>query len=438
MPARAAPAAAPARRGQSGQAFIVAVLIAGVLGSMLVFNLAASSRDALESERKTAAALAQAKEGLIAYASGQDLGASWRPGELPCPDTDNDGQANTPCNTAASRIGRLPWKTLRLPDLRDGAGERLWYAVSSTFKNSTQTGILNSDTAGDYTVTGAAPASQVIALVIAPGASVGAQLRDAANQNIVSHYLEGGNENAAATLTFVSAQPGTAFNDRLLALTRDTFFPAVENRVAMEMRRNLGDYYTVNRYYPPAASFTGTTCAAGNYRGRLPISGCTLSGVTLPGLPLPAWFTPNNWHEVMVYGVAPRCTPEIITTTTTNWIIQSTDIGGCVFFFFFWLCPITTTTTSVNPATLNCGHTAAGPFLTVSGVGSMVESLLFTGGYGLAGQPRPCAQAAHCLEDAQNTDGAGYPGITDGADNYVYVRPQKSATNNDRLTVVRP
>jgi hypothetical protein len=31
----------------------------------------------------------------------------------------------------AERLGRLPWKTLGLPDLRDGDGERLWYAVSS-------------------------------------------------------------------------------------------------------------------------------------------------------------------------------------------------------------------------------------------------------------------------------------------------------------------
>ena len=32
--------------------------------------------------------------------------------------------------------GRLPWKTLAIPDLRDGAGERLWYAVSVRFKRN--------------------------------------------------------------------------------------------------------------------------------------------------------------------------------------------------------------------------------------------------------------------------------------------------------------
>jgi hypothetical protein len=36
------------------------------------------------------------------------------------------------------RLGRLPWKTLGVADLRDGYGERLWYAVSTKYK-----GLLN-------------------------------------------------------------------------------------------------------------------------------------------------------------------------------------------------------------------------------------------------------------------------------------------------------
>jgi hypothetical protein len=62
-----------------------------------------------------------------------------------------------------NRLGRLPWKTLRLPDLRDGAGERLWYAVGTNFKTNTRSdcdplspdpfsGCLNSDAKGTITV----------------------------------------------------------------------------------------------------------------------------------------------------------------------------------------------------------------------------------------------------------------------------------------------
>ena len=66
------------------------------------------------------------------------------PGYLPCPDPDDDGWAESTCGSLArhlgqaERLGRLPWKTLGLPDLRDGRGERLWYAVSTRYK-----GLLN-------------------------------------------------------------------------------------------------------------------------------------------------------------------------------------------------------------------------------------------------------------------------------------------------------
>ena len=89
-------------------------------------------------------ALAQAREALVAYAADRDINAWVGPGYLPCPDLDDDGWAEATCGSQggdtgqAQRLGRLPWKTLGLPDLRDGHGERLWYAVSSKHK-----GLLN-------------------------------------------------------------------------------------------------------------------------------------------------------------------------------------------------------------------------------------------------------------------------------------------------------
>jgi hypothetical protein len=89
-------------------------------------------------------ALAQAREALVAYAAGRPISSWVGPGYLPCPDLDDDGWAESTCGSQSgdsgqeSRLGRLPWKTLGLPDLRDGYGERLWYAVSSKHK-----GLLN-------------------------------------------------------------------------------------------------------------------------------------------------------------------------------------------------------------------------------------------------------------------------------------------------------
>ena len=69
------------------------------------------------------------------------------PGYLPCPDLDDDGWAESTCGSQngdsgqAQRLGRLPWKTLGLADLRDGSGERLWYAVSSKYKGLLNCGV---------------------------------------------------------------------------------------------------------------------------------------------------------------------------------------------------------------------------------------------------------------------------------------------------------
>lgn len=103
-----------------------------------------SAGAAAQRHRATERALAQAREALISYAADRPIDARVGPGYLPCPDLDDDGWAESTCGSLsghvgqADRLGRLPWKTLGLPDLRDGHGERLWYAVSTRYK-----GLLN-------------------------------------------------------------------------------------------------------------------------------------------------------------------------------------------------------------------------------------------------------------------------------------------------------
>lgn len=130
----------PSQRG------FVAWLAAALLGAgallLVVLNAmpAASARREAASER----ALAQAREALVVHAAERPPVTGVGPGFLPCPDLDDDGWAEATCGSLAGdrgqaeRLGRLPWKTLGLPDLRDGHGERLWYAVSTRYK-----GLLN-------------------------------------------------------------------------------------------------------------------------------------------------------------------------------------------------------------------------------------------------------------------------------------------------------
>jgi len=172
---------------QAGAALMVVLFVlAAALSTWLLGRV--QRNDALARDAMSATALALAHEALIAYASSvaPDTAAK-RPGDLPCPDLNNDGSAELTCITADKRIGRLPWRTLDLPDLRDGSNERLWYALSGNFDRTTgnqcpipgETNCLNSDTPGTLTVRdtsgatihdGADGASGAVAVIIAPGA----------------------------------------------------------------------------------------------------------------------------------------------------------------------------------------------------------------------------------------------------------------------------
>lgn len=129
------------RTREAGMSLVLAALAFFVAGALLLLHAGASPA---RRDEVTARALGQAREALLAYAADRPVGSVVGPGFLPCPDLDDDGWAEPVCGSLAGdrgqeeRLGRLPWKTLGLADLRDGHGERLWYAVSTRYK-----GLLN-------------------------------------------------------------------------------------------------------------------------------------------------------------------------------------------------------------------------------------------------------------------------------------------------------
>jgi type II secretory pathway pseudopilin PulG len=151
-------------RNQQGVALIILLALLGIVAIAVLLTIVRGSAEAVEREKRTTEALAKAREALIAYAvSVQPDTSAKRPGDLPCPDLDNDGDTTLPeatCNTPTQRIGRLPWKKLGIGDLRDGNGERLWYALSTKFQRTTVNqcpavggaGCLNSEAPGTITV----------------------------------------------------------------------------------------------------------------------------------------------------------------------------------------------------------------------------------------------------------------------------------------------
>jgi hypothetical protein len=271
------------RNAQAGFSVMLAlVIIALAVGSLAVTFLSTFGTKA-RSDRVTEAALAKAKDALIAYAaSNAAMKNLTRYGALPCPDATNDGYYKPIDDTTGSNcklwVGRLPWATLGLDDLRDGSGERLWYAISPSFQpNPLGTGVLplNSDTPGQLTVTGIAPDTNVVAVIFAPGNPVGTQSRAPASVNDPLQYLEG--TNATSTTNFLAAEATTTFNDRLITIRPAEIFRLIEKQVGPALRPLLTQYYTDWGRYPFAVPFGDPSTsnfrgAINTYEGLLPVT----------------------------------------------------------------------------------------------------------------------------------------------------------------------
>jgi hypothetical protein len=358
---------------ERGAALIVLLFLLGIGAAAVFVTHYSPASINNQTDKATAAVLAEARDALI----GRAASASNRPGSLPCPDTDNDGLENwhVSSTACASYTVRLPWKTLGLPDLRDGSGERLWYALSANFRDQALVQPLNSDTAGQLTVTGISAASNVVAIIFAPGPTRGSQVRDAGNINNVAHYLEGENNNG--DLVFAAATASDTFNDRLLPLTSDALFNVVSARVAKDVRQALEQYRATNGYYPYANKYADGSpyvCTVNVRDGRIPLAmqpGCGSIAEWVGEIP--SWFAANNWNLVTHYGMDNLCALTVYGTTTT----------AC--------------------------------------------TVVIVSGGARGSQTHPCTNATNCLEDAENANG-----------DTVYVKPSRYPVSNDRMAVSCP
>jgi hypothetical protein len=318
---------AKGRGAESGAALLAFLLLLVTVASYTLLTKLNVAATMAYRDKETARALAEAKAALIGFAAGANIAPITscvancpRSGDLPCPDKDNDGHADNPCSNntitcpgLTCRLGRLPWKTLGLPDLRDGAGERLWYAVSNDFKDSPRrpcgssgaSGCLNSDSRGtitlrnsyntrlhDGSVTDLYVKSGAVALVIAPGSVLRRQQSSTSFYNQhrecpacvtdvcpssppantpachAINYLDRrvgweNNENFVdgGTDGFIQgdvrdAQGNVIVNDKILAISYDEIIPRLQQRVSREVSLCLEEYAALpgnNQRYPWAA-----------------------------------------------------------------------------------------------------------------------------------------------------------------------------------------
>ncbi|MDR1368453.1 MAG: hypothetical protein LBJ76_07045 [Candidatus Accumulibacter sp.] len=303
------------RNTQDGSALLifVLVLVLGAIGGFFAFA-GSSSREVLRIAT-TSEALFQAREALIGFAiTYRDLNPDQDFGYyLPCPDTDDDGLSNGESDKCGapgkSTFGRLPWKTLGLPIIRDGTLECLWYAVSGVAKDADpKPHGMNWDTPGQFVVrdvvgsalAGGAPAEtdtdksaahdRPLAVILAPHTTLASQTRSGENicgSFASSNYLEGFGafETDITTLTIADARSASAAldpdaeknNDRALWITTKDIFDRIKRRsdFKVEIDAMMNDLSNYLNALPPVSLPAASTGDKGIgafidvYRGTL-------------------------------------------------------------------------------------------------------------------------------------------------------------------------
>jgi hypothetical protein len=318
-----------ALRGQSGAALVVLLALLLLVSAAILLdrlNSEASAGATTATHASNAKALAEAKAALIAWAATYPPSAAREStvGTLPFPDRDGDGNYDGMADCDAlgvndlALVGRLPRlgednvsvgncgviNPLNV-DLRDGAGEPLWYAVSRNVLPGVGVagGPINPDMGGAGRMaypwiklkdaqgndvldpnTGAALA--VAAVIFAPGAIVGNQDR---NATAAANYLDsitigattydnadadGCPDNTAAPcggageefVVYPNPAPGDAFNDELIYITVNDLMRAAEKRVLGEVDLALDAYRTAgwntNNVFPWLAGFRSPRAVA--------------------------------------------------------------------------------------------------------------------------------------------------------------------------------
>ncbi|MFM1894969.1 MAG: hypothetical protein RLZZ385_43 [Pseudomonadota bacterium] len=260
---------------------MVLAMILFMAGSSYIIAVLGSNDVERLREADAGQALLAAREAVIAFAvmHGDYYGAAGTgPGHLFCPDTNNNGQENTPC--AGNALGRLPQSVtlpsgdvFRLSDYGVSFDQQIWYAVAPAFKRA-PAGILNTSINGNLTLDGQ---TGIAVVLMAPGAALLGQNR---SSNTAGNYLESANT-TLPDFTLGSTLATDSFNDRVLAIRSSDIHTPVSSRVAERVRVALAAYHTANGAYPPSqATFTAALAVAGV---------------------MPAWYAANGWPGVTTY-----------------------------------------------------------------------------------------------------------------------------------------
>lgn len=251
---------------QKGAALILLVFMIALILTTYAIRTTTGVEYRAERDLKTANAQVEAKAALLGWSVRQS-----NPGQLPCPEDTSligattEGRAKTSCTLPA--IGRLPWRTLGIGDIRDGNNEKLWYAISPGFR----TPPININTAAALNIN--ALPNSAVAIIFSPGIPLSTQTRPvptASSPPDVTQYLDLSNNDGDSS--FVTLGGVNIFNDKLMTITKEELFSLVIKRILREVRgdnsQGLMKYHLDNTFYafadingdgvPDSLQYTGT------------------------------------------------------------------------------------------------------------------------------------------------------------------------------------
>lgn len=294
-----------ANYSQRGMALLLLLLIMVGVGVTLLLSASAPQQQKLDMDAKTQTALRQTKEALIAWSATHRS----TPGRLPCPEdtsligTPNEGNALGSCSNLATHIGRIPWRTLGIDNLRDATGEPLWYVLSPGFRGTAPTGSIGIAT-GKLQLDGVNNAAA--ALIIAPGTPLPGQARSQATASsppLAVNYLDLGNAGGTA---FITTSAGSMFNDKVSPITTEDLYRAMTFRVLAEVRGAFGLQNGLRRYF--------------NDNGTFPAAGTALTSLNFDSQTR-NWLSPSSnpdlWLSQVIYNSTSATSAQLIMGSTS-------------------------------------------------------------------------------------------------------------------------
>jgi len=391
---------------QRGAALILMMTII-VLGIAwyTVGALSKAARSTADKEIRTGAALYAAKRALLDYVAAQAAQPDNAiPGRLPCPEplapaAGNEGIAAGCSDNTATYVGRLPWRTLGVDQIRDGDGELLWYILGRGFRQSA----INFGSQDEIELDGVS--RQAVAMIIAPGAvlntlseagappancpRVNQQPRSVAAPFDPARFLECGRNSTPAPGNepqYKTDKTSPWTNDRMVTITASELMDAISGPVADRLQRQVA---------PMLANWDAAELAArGKSWGAAPPN-----GHNLPYLPYAStWGDPTTNNYCGNQGIYEGLIPAEPTCYNSNWTGNASVSGGlalsfcgnvsgspayrrCVFERMGFSTPLSATITFVAADVARAYRsTITASDLTVTGGGSATMAMSLSGG----------------------------------------------------------